>query len=94
MMLLKNPALLRSHAYLNGAWVAADDGSTLTVTNPATGAIIATVPRCSAAQTRAAIDGALLAQRAWRKRLLPNALKSYRFGISSCWTIRKIWRNS
>ncbi len=68
MMLLKNPALLRSHAYLNGAWVAADDGSTLTVTNPATGAIIATVPRCSAAQTRAAIDGALLAQRAWRKR--------------------------
>ncbi len=68
MMLLKNPALLRSHAYLNGAWVAAEDGSTLTVTNPATGAIIATVPRCSAVQTRAAIDGAVLAQRAWRKR--------------------------
>jgi succinate-semialdehyde dehydrogenase/glutarate-semialdehyde dehydrogenase len=68
MMLLNNTALLRSQAYINGQWVAAEDGSTLTVLNPATGEIIATVPRCSAAQTRAAIDGAALAQRDWRKR--------------------------
>jgi succinate-semialdehyde dehydrogenase/glutarate-semialdehyde dehydrogenase len=68
MMLLNNTALLRSQAYINGQWVAAEDGSTLTVLNPATGEIIATVPRCNAAQTRAAIDGATLAQRDWRKR--------------------------
>ena len=65
---LKNPALLRSHCYINGEWVAADNGATLNVTNPATGEIITTVPRCSAAQTRAAIDGATHAQRDWRKR--------------------------
>ncbi|WMP18385.1 succinate-semialdehyde dehydrogenase [Thiothrix lacustris] len=68
MIPLKNPDLLRSHCYINGAWVAADDGDTLSVTNPATGEIITTVPRCSAAQTRVAIDGATLAQREWRKR--------------------------
>jgi succinate-semialdehyde dehydrogenase/glutarate-semialdehyde dehydrogenase len=68
MIPLKNPDLLRSQCYINGAWVAADDGDTLNVTNPATAETITSVPRCSAAQTRAAIDGATLAQREWRKR--------------------------
>jgi succinate-semialdehyde dehydrogenase len=68
MLTLNNPALLRTECYLNGEWVTADTGDTLSVTNPATGKIIATVPACSAAQTRAAIDGAALAQPDWRKR--------------------------
>ena len=68
MLPITYPALLRSQCYINGEWVDADSGAVLAVTNPATGALLTTVPQCSAAQTRAAIDGATLAQRAWRQR--------------------------
>ncbi|WP_374048249.1 NAD-dependent succinate-semialdehyde dehydrogenase [Thiothrix subterranea] len=75
MLTLRNPALLRSECYLNGAWVHADTQRTLNVTNPATGDIITTVPACSAAQTRAAIEGTTLAQRNWRKRTAAERAK-------------------
>lgn len=65
---LADPRLLRSQAYIDGAWVNADSGATLTVRNPATGAIVATVPRAGAAETRRAIDAADLALPAWRAR--------------------------
>ena len=68
MLPITYPALLRSQCYINGEWVDADSGAVLAVTNPATGALLTTVPQCSSAQTRAAIDGATLAQRAWRQR--------------------------
>ncbi len=42
---LKDPSLLRQQAYINGEWTDADSGTTLAVTNPATGAQIGTVPR-------------------------------------------------
>ena len=41
-----------------GAWVGADGGGTLAVTNPATGETIGTVPECGAAETARAIDAA------------------------------------
>ena len=34
---LNDPTLLRTQAYIGGAWVDADDGKTLAVSNPATG---------------------------------------------------------
>jgi len=63
---LKDPALLKSHAYLAGEWQGADDASTFEVVNPATGEVVATVPRMGTAETRRAIDAANAAWPAWR----------------------------
>ena len=65
---LKDRKLLRSQAYIDGAWVAADSGATLTVRNPATGQTVANVPRMGAAETRRAIAAADAALPAWRAR--------------------------
>ncbi len=65
---MKDKKLLRSQAYINGAWVAADGGATLTVRNPATGQPVANVPRMGAAETRRAIAAADAALPAWRAR--------------------------
>lgn len=60
--------LLRQSAYIDGQWVAADTGGTLTVTDPATGETIATVPDMGVAETRRAIAAAKKAMRAWGAR--------------------------
>ena len=67
MLKLKDPSLLRQQSYLHGAWCDADDGTTITVTNPATGECVGTVPHMGAAETRRAIDAANAAWPAWRK---------------------------
>ena len=54
MLTLQDPTLLRSACYINGAWTLADSGDTVAVSNPATGAVIAHVPRCGAAHPTAA----------------------------------------
>ncbi|WCM24102.1 NADP-dependent succinate-semialdehyde dehydrogenase [Paraburkholderia bryophila] len=63
---LKDPTLLKTHAYIAGEWQGADDGATFEVKNPATGDTIATVPRMGTAETRRAIDTANAAWPAWR----------------------------
>ncbi|MEO7031379.1 MAG: NADP-dependent succinate-semialdehyde dehydrogenase [Herbaspirillum sp.] len=68
MLQLTDTSLLRQQAYLNGQWCDADDGSTITVTNPATGAVIGTVPKMGAAETKRAIEAANAAWPAWRKK--------------------------
>ncbi|MBI2234641.1 MAG: succinate-semialdehyde dehydrogenase (NADP(+)), partial [Micavibrio aeruginosavorus] len=50
--------LLRDKAYIGGNWVAADSGKTFSVTNPANGAVLASVPDMGAADTRAAVAAA------------------------------------
>ncbi|ASY46112.1 MAG: NAD-dependent succinate-semialdehyde dehydrogenase [Sphingobium sp.] len=65
---LSNPALFVERAYIGGAWVGTASGATVPVDNPATGAIIGTVPDCSAADTQAAIDAAEAAFPAWKAR--------------------------
>lgn len=50
--------LIRQANLVAGDWIAADTGRTIDVTDPATGAVIATVPNCGAAETRRAIDAA------------------------------------
>ena len=67
-MKLTDPTLLRHHAFLAGEWVAADDGTTQTIRNPATGADLGTVPMMGAAETRRAIDAAKAAMPAWAAR--------------------------
>ncbi|MTH61623.1 succinate-semialdehyde dehydrogenase [Paracoccus litorisediminis] len=65
---LADPDLLRQSALIGGTWVPADGGATLEVTDPATGAVIGSVPDVSGAQTRAAIEAADAAFQNWRKR--------------------------
>ena len=65
---LKDQALLKTSAYINGQWVDADSGQTVAVTNPANGEVIAEVARCSTAETRRAIEAAAAAFVEWRQR--------------------------
>ncbi len=60
--------LLRQHCYVAGDWVAAEDGATLEVTDPATGELLGTVPDCGARETRRAIEAAERAWPDWRSR--------------------------
>jgi succinate-semialdehyde dehydrogenase / glutarate-semialdehyde dehydrogenase len=65
MLRLRDGALLRQQAYVDGAWVDADGGATHEVLNPATGARIGTVPDMAADETRRAIEAARRAFPAW-----------------------------
>ncbi|MCR6632448.1 MAG: NAD-dependent succinate-semialdehyde dehydrogenase [Magnetospirillum sp.] len=67
-MKLNDSSLLRSQAYVNGAWVAADSGASFLVTDPATGAALASVPDMGGAETRRAIEAASAAWPAWRAK--------------------------
>jgi succinate-semialdehyde dehydrogenase/glutarate-semialdehyde dehydrogenase len=63
---LKDNSLFIQQALVAGKWIDADDGSTIDVTNPATGKKLGTVPNCGAAETERAILAADAAQRLWR----------------------------
>ena len=65
---LKDPTLLRQQCYVDGQWLDARSGGTKPVTNPATGAVLGTVPYMGADETRAAIDAAAAAFPAWAAR--------------------------
>ncbi len=65
-MLLNDPDLLRTGAYIDGVWLDADGGATSLVRNPATGEAVARVAACGAAETRRAIDAAARSQQGWR----------------------------
>jgi succinate-semialdehyde dehydrogenase/glutarate-semialdehyde dehydrogenase len=56
----------RTHAYVNGAWVDADNASTFAVHSPSNGAHLADVPNMGRAETRRAIEAASAAWPAWR----------------------------
>ena len=66
--LLKDPSLLETRAYLAGDWVAADDGGTFEVTNPARGDVICAVPNLGRTETARAIAAAEPAQKLWAAR--------------------------
>jgi succinate-semialdehyde dehydrogenase/glutarate-semialdehyde dehydrogenase len=63
---LHDPALLRQACYVDGEWVAAASGETVQVTNPATGAVVGTVPLMTGAETAGVIGAAEIALPAWR----------------------------
>ncbi len=67
-MQLSDPKLFRQQCYIDGAWVDADSGETLDVTNPATGEKLGTIPKAGAAETRRAIEAANAAWPAWRAK--------------------------
>ncbi|MCC7120496.1 MAG: NADP-dependent succinate-semialdehyde dehydrogenase [Gammaproteobacteria bacterium] len=65
---LNDSRLLREACYVDGAWIAADSGKSIDVTNPANGALLGSVPRLGVAETRRAIDAANAAYPAWRAK--------------------------
>jgi succinate-semialdehyde dehydrogenase/glutarate-semialdehyde dehydrogenase len=66
MLKLKDATLLKSDAYVNGAWV--KGAKTFAVTNPSTGETIADVADLTGADARAAIEAAQDAFPAWAKK--------------------------
>ncbi|OZB15544.1 MAG: succinate-semialdehyde dehydrogenase (NADP(+)), partial [Hyphomonas sp. 34-62-18] len=66
---LNDTSLLKNEAFIGGQWVGADGGKTIKVTNPATGEILASVPKLSATETSHAIDAAANAFPEWSRRL-------------------------
>ncbi len=55
MIAINDTALLKHQAWIDGRWIDARSGNTITVTNPADGSVLGPVPSLSAAETRAAI---------------------------------------
>jgi succinate-semialdehyde dehydrogenase/glutarate-semialdehyde dehydrogenase len=67
-MNLADTTLFRQRCYIDGAWVDADDGGTLDVTNPADDSKLGTVPKMGAGETARAIASANAAWPAWRAK--------------------------
>lgn len=66
---LKNPSLLVQAGLIGTQWVTTSStGETFDVTNPSTGAVLATLPDMGTDETRAAIDAAYEAQKGWARK--------------------------
>lgn len=66
-MLTKSNAFLKEANLIGGKWIAADSGATLSVTNPANGQVLGTVPKSGQAETARAIEAAAAAFESFRK---------------------------
>jgi succinate-semialdehyde dehydrogenase/glutarate-semialdehyde dehydrogenase len=65
-LILTDPSLLKTQAYIDGHWTDADSGQTYAVENPANGTEIASVAYCAGDETNRAIDAAQHALRDWQ----------------------------
>ena len=81
MITLNDPTLLIQRCHINGSWCDADSGATMDVTNPATGEIIATVPRMGSAETRRAVRAAAARRPKASTPLLDRAIPHRRFPV-------------
>lgn len=63
---LRDDGLLRMQAFVDGAWVDADNGATYEVRNPATGKLLARVPKMGASEARRAVEAAGRVWPQWR----------------------------
>ena len=65
---IKDPALLREAAFINGEWCAADNDEKIRILNPANGSLVGEVPIMRAAETKQAIEAAAKAQPLWARK--------------------------
>ncbi|MBL9010165.1 MAG: NAD-dependent succinate-semialdehyde dehydrogenase [Alphaproteobacteria bacterium] len=65
-MMLQDPAILQTRAFIGGSFVSATGGATFAVVNPATGERISDVADCPAADALHAVASAETAFRSWR----------------------------
>jgi succinate-semialdehyde dehydrogenase/glutarate-semialdehyde dehydrogenase len=68
MLNLKDPSLLRQQCYLDGQWLDADNQAVIEVFNPASGELLATVPKMGEQETLRAVAAAERAFPAWKKK--------------------------
>ena len=66
--MVKLPNFLKTDCYIGGKWVAASSGRRMDVTDPASGALLASVPRMGVAETDNAIAAAQIAFPEWSRR--------------------------
>ena len=85
---LKDLDLFREACYLDGEWVQASSGQTISVDNPASSEIIGKVPKLGAAETKKAIEAANRALLAWSKKTAKER-RSSRKPASSCGMSRR-----
>ena len=78
--MLDDPVLLKTACLIDGEWADADSGQTFSVSNPATGERIASVPDCGVAETRRAIEAAAHAFSEWAAKPAKE-----RSAILRCW---------
>jgi succinate-semialdehyde dehydrogenase/glutarate-semialdehyde dehydrogenase len=78
MTLLKDTALWRTGAYIDGRWVEKTPHGTYVLHNPATGEKLVDLPRCQESETDAAIEAAHRAFLAWRKTAAQHRAKILR----------------
>ncbi|NBS10666.1 MAG: aldehyde dehydrogenase family protein, partial [Burkholderiaceae bacterium] len=78
--LLKNPALFRQDALINGLWIKASANQRFPVRNPATGQNLALVANLNTADAHEAIQAADIALPAWRSKVAKE-----RAGIMRKW---------
>jgi succinate-semialdehyde dehydrogenase/glutarate-semialdehyde dehydrogenase len=91
-MSFKDEKLFRQQCYVGGVWANAADGGSFSVTNPADGGQIGTVPSFSAADTQRAIDAAQAAFPAWRAKTAKERSQILRPGSTYVCRIRMTWR--
>jgi succinate-semialdehyde dehydrogenase / glutarate-semialdehyde dehydrogenase len=60
--------LLKTKCFIDGKWTDALDAKTFEVVNPATGKVVASVPRCGRKETAAAIEAASRAFASWKRQ--------------------------
>ena len=68
MLKLQDPSLLKSLCFIDGQWVSAERGGEIVVRNPATSAVIGSVPDAGGTETRRAIEAAQSALGSWRNQ--------------------------
>ena len=65
--MLNDPTLWRTGAYIDGQWLGETAHGTYDLRNPATGEVLASLPRCQQAEVDRAIEAADRAFRDWRR---------------------------
>ncbi len=65
---LRDPSLLKNLCLIDGQWLAAKEGATIDVNNPATGELLVAVPKMGEAETQLAIDAAERAFVQWKAK--------------------------
>ena len=64
-MQLPHPELLRDRAFIDGQWCHADNGATVTITNPATDETLASVPDSQVSKMRMLFLAGIFASQPW-----------------------------
>jgi succinate-semialdehyde dehydrogenase/glutarate-semialdehyde dehydrogenase len=78
--LLKDPALWREGAYIDGRWLLETPHGNYALRNPASGEVLVELPRCKEAETTAAVVAADRAFRQWR-----TTTAKHRSGVLNRW---------